>query len=1114
MEPANLAYTKARISHKRSRGTAQGTLLPPSPRIDFSGRPQAVLAVSEAWRLAHAYAVNPVFATEISAIDPLPHQRIAVYERMLPQEPLRFLLADDAGAGKTIMAGLYIREALARDKLKRVIIIPPAGLVGNWQRELKDLFQLDAIIVAGRDLSSGNPFAEAANISIIGIDTLRGEKARKLLKDAIPYDLAIFDEAHKLSCDQGKDFRASKSERYRLAEMLAGPNEDAPDDWRLPWQPEHLLLLTATPHMGKDYPYYALWRLLDSRAFSSPRALASLAQSEKENHFIRRTKEEMRHLDGSPLYPMRVSDTLGFALSEGERRLYDATTDYLLNIYNKALVLNPAAARLALSVFQRRLSSSTYALKKSFERRKEKLADTCASIRAGLLDERELARLAQKRLPDPFEDKTADEEKPGEGGREENELAERDALAQILAASLADIEAERESLSGLIALASEVLDAGAEAKFKSLLEIIRSPRFSGEKILIFTEHRDTLEYLAMKLEGYGFAGQLAFIHGGMDWRERQEAIENFRKEESGAKYMICTDAAAEGVNLQFCWIMINYDIPWNPARLEQRMGRVHRYGQKHDPVFLLNLVATSTREGKVLATLLEKLERIRAELSSDKVFDSIGRVFANVSIKSYMERALLAARANDLKSLADELDCEITQAQLIAASEKEAKIFGEGGDIGRHLPALRESVYNEQYRRLLPGYVEGFMRQALPLLGASLSPSPAPGFYQINCESSAHAPAFLEALGGKREICFRRKSSGLWTRPGEPFFEAVKAALLRECANEALAGAIFIDPEASEPALLHLARYSLIKNGRPVWRLAAIRASADGVRQCAPEELLCLIPRRKEPIPPAAQALAKDMGARAKAASLWFEEAAANAAKAEADALATALPEKLRRLRQGFAFENAELSRARKELVARKKAGEDVEEELALVMSRIAAIEKRKRTEIGRAQSESVAPGEVHFIAHALLLPANPASGAEISIPNIEELAMRVAASYESQFGEVYPVHTPELARARGLPDRCGFDLLSRRPNGSRRCIEVKGTRGGAYISMTENEWSRAMNLGDEYWLYIVANCASPDPRLLRIQNPVMRAISRQFAQSRNGRAIKIADIADLAEAD
>ena len=689
--------------------------------MDFAANPDAVSAVAEAHRLAYGHLFNSAFAAETSLIDPLPHQRIAVYEQMLQQAPLRFLLADDAGAGKTIMTGLYVREMLSRRLIRRVLIVPPAGLVGNWEREMRTLFRLSFRIVSGADARTGNPFlGPESDQVIVSIDTLAGERMFGHLKDSQTdaYDLVVFDEAHKLSADRQPDFRVRKTDRYKLAEALAGAEVEE-ERWELPWSAQHLLLLTATPHMGKDYPYYFLWRLLLPDALSTYDAFDTFPRESRQRHFIRRTKEEMVRFDGAPLYPQRNCATLSYDLSQGpesEQNLYDETTEYLRYYYNRAGVLNQSAARLAMSVFQRRLASSTYALLRSFERRQEKLAGLIDDIRNGRLTEEQLVRQQRSldKLDDIFETRTADEETASEDEGEQHEEFEGKALGGTVAVNLSELEVERRQVEALLNKTRSLFDTGEESKFEKLREVLRDPQYLDEKLIIFTEHRDTAEFLVRRLEGLGFTGQVALIHGGLPYQERERQVEFFRRPatEGGANYLVATDAAGEGINLQFCWLMVNYDVPWNPARLEQRMGRIHRYGQQHDPVVIVNLVAGGTREGRVLKTLLDKLEAIRRQLQSDKVFDVVGRLFEGLSMRDYLEQAV----TGDADSIAERLEGDLTEQQVQALAERERVLFGEGGEVRRRLAHLNDEAEQENYRRLLPGYVRRFVERAAPLL--------------------------------------------------------------------------------------------------------------------------------------------------------------------------------------------------------------------------------------------------------------------------------------------------------------------------------------------------------------------------------------------------------------
>ncbi len=265
----------------------------------FRGDSEIVRLLAEGCRLAHAYLFNPAFATETSLIDALPHQLLAVYDHLLKQPRLRFLLADDAGAGKTIMAGLYIREMLLRRLVSRVLVVPPAGLVGNWERELRNLFRLQFHILDSTDAQRDNPFRDPRNdLAIVSVDTLWRDRMHKHLSDAPPYDLVIFDEAHKLSARRNADGTIDKSNRYQLAEEIAAQNR-------------HLLLLTATPHMGKDEPYYFLWRLLEPELLAARGAYERMSLARRKAHLLRRMKEDMLGFDYKKIYPPRESKTAG-----------------------------------------------------------------------------------------------------------------------------------------------------------------------------------------------------------------------------------------------------------------------------------------------------------------------------------------------------------------------------------------------------------------------------------------------------------------------------------------------------------------------------------------------------------------------------------------------------------------------------------------------------------------------------------------------------------------------------------------------------------------------------------------------------------------------------------
>ena len=1104
-----------------------------APALDFTARPDVVAAVAEATRLSYGHLSNPAFATEVSLIDPLPHQRIAVYERMLGLSPFRFLLADDAGAGKTIMTGLYLREVLARRLVRRVLVVPPAGLVGNWEREMRTLFSLPFRIVRGEDARGGNPFAGAeSDRVIVSVDTLAGERTFARLRDApasgaAPYDLVVFDEAHKLAAHQRQDLSVDKTDRYRLAEALAGLPADEPR-WELGWSATHVLLLTATPHMGKDFPYYCLWRLLAPDALATLDAFRAFPEAQRRRHFIRRTKEEMVHFDGRPLYPQRRCDTISYGLSPAEQALYEATTRYLSEVYNRARVLNRSAARLAMSVFQRRQASSTYALLRSFERRLDRLDEAIDLVRAGRADEveRRQSRLAD--TSDFFETRTADEDEDESGAAEGHEAFEERALGGIVAPILAQLREERIEVEALLAQARRLAEDGEDSKFEKLRGVLRSPEFAREKFIVFTEHRDTAEFLVRRLEGLGFTGQVALIHGGLDYRDREAQVEAFRRslDDGGANYLVATDAAGEGINLQFCWLMVNYDVPWNPARLEQRMGRIHRYGQRHDPVVIVNLVAGETREGRVLKTLLDKLEAIRTELRSDKVFDVVGRLFENVSLKDYLERATTDEGAS---SAIDGIEGLLTAEQVRALDERQQALFG-GGDVKGSLPALRTAIDQEQYRRLLPGYVRRFVTAAAPLIDLRVDGDPE-GVFRLAPERRRGLDPVLGAMetyparAHGRFTVYRpadRSADGsdvIWLHPGEPVFDRFCAALLARHEDEARRGAFFVDPHAEAPYLFHLARVSVVRRPAAVdsarvagrggdrnsgeeprvetveSRLIGLRQDVDGAIEPCPLEHLLLL-RGAGSVAPGSVPLARVASRLAGAAREWIDaDALARLVDEHRARIERSLPERLDWVARGCDHRTAELIARRQHVGRKARAGDaGAAAEFARVKDeqRRLAADKDRRLRLVQTEPSRVVAGDAELVAHALVLPTGDVDDRRRHDAKVEEIAMRIAQAHDEASGAAtHDVSRPDLARRAGLGDWPGFDLLSVAPAGARRAIEVKGRARTGDIELTENEWAKACNLRAGYWLYAVYDCATPRPRLVRVRDPFGKLLVR-----------------------
>lgn len=1114
---------------------ADAFLLQP-PGLTFASEATAVAAVVEAERLGFGHLANPGFAAELSLIDPLPHQRIAVYDVMLKQPRLRFLLADDAGAGKTIMAGLYIREMLSRRLIRRVLVVVPAGLVGNWLREMRRLFNLHFRVVAGADARAGNPFAgEDGDLVIVSVDTLTGEKMLSRLgaPEAAPYDLVILDEAHKLSARRNPDGTVFKTDRYRLAEALCGATFD--DSFTLPWAAQHVLLLTATPHMGVDYPYFALWRLLEPNILATQEAFENYPSDAKRDHFIRRTKEEMVTFDDQPLYPVRESHTWAFELNPAEEEIYRATTHYMRSIYNRARILNRSAARLAMSVFQRRLASSSYALMRSFERRIQKLDELIRQIESGELSAEELA-VQQRRLEtsrgfrDVFESETADEE-GAENGIEENERGEDTLLAGVVATSLAELESERTEVENLRRATLALYESGEESKFNRMLEAFRDPQFAEEKFLIFTEHRDTLEYIVTRLKGLGYQDQVASIHGGMDYREREQQVDFFQQEtaQGGARFMVCTDAAGEGLNMQQrCRLMINYDIPWNPARIEQRFGRIHRYGQKAKLVLLFNLVAARTREGKVLKRLLEKLETIRKALTSDKVFDVIGAQFEGVSLRDLMIRAVIEDNADEL---AAQIDRDLTKEKARETIRAVERRYPRTGDVAAHLVEQRLCLEKEDLRRLLPGYVRRFLEKACPLMDLGLD-GDLDGVFRITSQRRGAADWLLPLLETYPEETRSAFSvlkppdgqAAVFLHPGERVFDRFCSLIESRFHQAALAGTVFTDPWTDAPYFVHVARVRVVRSafgngtdkvGRhePLdCRLVAVKqALAGACVEMALEQLLLL---RGVDSGPGAFEFARKQGPLAvDRVAKWLDaELLKPSVEERQKDLRASLPQRLEFLQRGFAYHEAELAIERSRRAEKARTGDPRAKQL---LERVKERQRNLGAQRERACAELLAEPELiradkpEFVAHALVVPSADPEDRKRHDREIEKIAMLKAIGFEEEHGrKVVDVSSPEKAVLQGLEAWPGFDLLSRNGHGGPTAIEVKGRAGVGEVEVSENEWAKACNLRDRYWLYVVFHCAGAHPELHRVQDPFGKLI----AGAKRGVVLDPANILHAAE--
>lgn len=1067
----------------------------------FRADPETVRLVTEAYRIQHAYLFNKLFTTETSLIDLLPHQLAAVYgvpaldgqaERpgMVDMPRLRFLLADDAGAGKTIMAGLLIREMLLRRLVKRVLVVPPAGLVGNWKRELEILFRLRFRVLTSADITNdNNPFTDArSDLAIISVDTLWREKTRNAYTEAPPYDLVVFDEAHKLSARYTADLTIDKTNRYEMAELIANQNR-------------HLLLMTATPHMGKDDPYYLLWRLLEPDLLSTRDAFQRMSQAQKQRHLLRRMKEEMVRFDGMSIYPPRYSHTVSYPLRQGnkqEQDLYDQVTRYCDLHFDRAKQTNRSAAGLAMSILQRRVASSTWAILKSLERRDEKLSHLIQHIEAGLVSEDEIERRQQGLPTKSIRDtKTGDEEEPIDG-REESEQEDEEVAGATDARTLNELIAERDEVRQLVQLARHVYDQRQESKFERLWQAMAD--YPDEKVLIFTEFRDTLDFLNDRLEGKGLTGKIAQIHGGMPYQERDKQTQFFRDE---ARVMVATDAAGEGINLQFCWLLVNYDIPWNPARLEQRMGRVHRYKQEHD-VVLLNMVSQHTREGRVLKVLLDKLEAIRHELGNDKVFDIIGQQFTGKSLSELIFEAVVEGKEAQATQEIAGLTTEKTEA-ILAAQERKV----ETSEVRALLQALRNRQESAETRRMMPAYIRRFFQLAAPKVGVGIK-GDIEGLFTLDpCPPSvrraiaSYPESVQEKLTFDRERAkpdLTREPPAIYLHPGEPVFEAVADLFLGDFDQDGMRGGLFYDADSNAPYIFYLARTLVLRD--PPHNISSapevveeqvvgLRRYGNGQIDLAPAHLLMtLYPHDKQQDWPDTEEepLWQAVSDTAPVEAFLLQELGIPAWEQLKQAENNRIPDRVAQLRTAYNLRRAELLRqrrvlkeaAQKEVPAAASKLRRCEAELAEIDERSRQAEAQLRTSVDRLRL-----GTPTIYTQALVLPMPPEQAAKRRDAEAEAVALAEVIRREESEGavKIEDVSAPQL--------KAGFDLKVTRADGTLRYVEVKGRRGEVAVEMTMNEYIQAGNHRDKYWLYVVYNCDRA-PTLYRIFNPFERLIAQQ----------------------
>jgi len=1043
----------------------------------------------EAMRLGLAYEYDPFFSLSIARVDPLPHQLEAVYDYFIKLPRIRFLLADDPGAGKTIMAGLLIKELKIRGLVKRTLIVTPANLSFQWQRELKDKFRESFEVVRSDVLRANygmNPWQEKNQVITSVSWVSRIEDAKESLLRS-QWDLIIVDEAHKMSA-YSED---KKTLAYRLGEALSGMTD-------------HYLLMTATPHKGDPENFRLFLSLLDKDVYGDIKSLDEAMLNHEAPFYLRRLKEALVSFPDpdtgvvKALFTKRIVQTTPFEISNEEFDLYDQLTRYVEDQSIKAAKEDSPRARavgFTMAMLQRRFASSIYAVRRTLERMKEK--------REKILQDPAKFRQEQiaKKLPDDFDD-LPDEE-------QQEILAElEEAVASF---DPNDLRLEIAELDKLIRDAKVLELQEAEVKVRRLKELLTERGVFADpkmKLLLFTEHKDTLDFLVAdgrdgrplgKLREWGLS--VTQIHGGMKIGDRDTPgtrIYAEREFRESCQVLVATEAAGEGINLQFCWLMINYDIPWNPVRLEQRMGRIHRYGQEFD-CLIFNFVTTNTREGRVLEKLFERIKKIEDDLDpqrTGKVFNVLGEVFAANQLEK-MVRDMYAHNqmTEELikQRIVEQVDPDrfrsITNSTLEGLAKREL-----------NLSAIVGKSAEAKERRLVPEVIEQFFLQAAPITGLEVGEhGKGQHTYRV-----PRVPRNLWATGERLEPRFgklgreykqfvfdkeilKKQPTFDWVTPGHPLFETVREDLLETVRGELERGAVFYDMNRSVPA--RLAVYSAaIRDGLGHVlhrRLFIVQEEFDGtlsVRQ--PTLLLDLIPAPKGTVVPG------ETGADQNSIEHFLVQQALEPFLAEvtvqrekeiqtvARHLDLSLDELI--LRQNLKLadllalqENGDTSPL---LAANTKQAQDRLDEL------FARLEGRHR-ELEKERNCTISDIKRHATAWVLPHPdrANPGLAAMVRDDEIERIAVEAVIAFENARG--YEVESVEQ-------DNRGFDLVSRRPHPEDpktaidvRFIEVKGRAGVGEVALTGNEYRTAQRLKKDYWLYVVFNCGST-PAISVVRDP------------------------------
>jgi len=1045
---------------------------------------------SEAHRIQLAYLFDPLLAVHTSLIDPLPHQITAVYEQMLPRQPLRFLLADDPGAGKTIMTGLLIKELRARGDLERCMVVCPGMLAEQWQDEMWEKFNLPFEILTNQKLENartGNWFQEN-NLVIARLDKLsRNEDLQVKLKQT-DWDLIVVDEAHKMSAHVfGNEVKYTK--RHQLGQLLSKITR-------------HFLLLTATPHNGKEEDFHLFLSLLDEDRFAGS-FRQGVHTSDVSDLMRRLSKEQLVTFDNTPLFPERRAYTVKYKLSDPEANLYEQVTNYVREEFNRADRIENGGRRntvgFALTSIQRRLASSPEAIYQSLQRRQ-------ARLERRLAEEKLLKRGAavhvewQKEVPSLSDDALIDlDDAPSE---EYEELEDRVIDQATASLTIAELEAEIETLRRLVKLAHRVRQSEEDKKWGELRDLLQDnvhmvdSQGHRRKLVIFSEHRDTVRYLVERIQTLlGQPEAVVTIHGGLRREERRVVQERFSQDKN-VSVLVATDAAGEGINLQRAHLMINYDLPWNPNRLEQRFGRIHRIGQT-EVCHVWNMIADETREGDVFARLLEKINVERKDLGG-AVFDVMGEVFQG----SELRRLLIeAVRYGDLPEVRDRL-----HKQVDAAFDKERlqELISQRALTEDILDAskvykIKEEMERAEARRLQPYYIRSFFIEAFRHLGGTISEREH-GRYEIT-----HVPGAVrerDRLIGTRSPVLSRyervtfhkelisvsgKPLAEFVCPGHPLLDSVTDLILERYRNLLKQGTILVDPQDQGNkirALFYLehtiqdARLNKGGSQRMVSRRVQFSEidKTGAVRNAGYAPYLDYRPATEDEQKQIKPLIEEDWIRQEDLETRIVEFAVENLVPSHLEEVKTRREELVDKtyaaVKERLTKEITYWDYRAQQLKVLQEAGRQPKMNWLKARERADELQARLKTRLASLEQErQISPLSPVIIGGALVVPQGlldeesgrkePAQFAR-ETKAVEKAAMDAVTRAERELG-----YEPRDVSAQNV----GYDIESTDPQtGSLRFVEVKGrVKGAPTVTLTKNEILTALNKPESFILAIVS---------------------------------------------